>query len=66
MKLLVSLSTLVSAQDHGTQATARAMVQLLNYCDVHPDAFIRYKKSYIILAIHSDSSYLSKSKLRSR
>ena len=37
----------------------REMVQLLNYCATHPYTVIWYKKSDIILAIHSDASYLS-------
>lgn len=32
----------------------------------HPDAIITYKKSNMILAIHSDTSYLTKSESRSR
>ena len=59
MMLLVALSILVSAQAHGTEATARAMVQLLNYCAKHPDAIIQYKQIDMILKIHSDASYLS-------
>ena len=44
MTLLVSLSTLVSAQYNGKEATGRSMAQLLNYCSTHLDAVIRYKK----------------------
>ena len=32
----------------------------------HPDAIITYKKSNMILAIHSDASYLTGKKARSR
>ena len=42
------------------------MVQLLNYCAMHTDEFIGYKKCAIIIAIHSDSSYLSNPKVRIR
>ena len=62
MTLLVSLSALVSTQSHGKEATGRSMAQLLNYCSTHLDAVVRYKKSDMILEIHSDASYLSESK----
>ena len=66
MTLLVSLSTLASAQSHGTESTAITMIHLLNYCVTHSEAVIRYKKSDMILAIHSDASYLYEPKLHSR
>ena len=40
--------------------------QLLDYATTHPDAIITYQASNMILAIHSDASYLSESKARSR
>ena len=58
LTLLVSLGTLVSSQSKGTVVTAKANLQILNYCATHPDAFIRYKSSAIVLYIHSDTSYL--------
>ena len=64
--LLVALSTVASKQSQGTQAVAEAMSQILDYCATHPDATIRYKSSDMILAIHSDASYLSVTKARSR
>ena len=42
-----------------------AMVQLLNYCDTHMYAVIQYKKSDMIIVIHSDASYSSKPKVSS-
>ena len=64
--LLVALSTVASKQSQGTQAVAEAMSQVLDYCATHPDATIRYKSSDMILAIHSDASYLSVTKAQSR
>jgi hypothetical protein len=64
--MLVALGTIASAQSHGTEATARAVTQLLNYCATHPDAVLRYHASDMQLAAHSDASYLSESKARSR
>ncbi len=39
--------------------------QLLDYLATYPDATIRFKASDMILNIHSDASYLSKSDARS-
>jgi hypothetical protein len=64
--LLVALGTLGSAQSKGTEATAAATVHLLNYCATHPDACLRYQASNMVLYIHSDASYLSEPKARSR
>ena len=64
--MLVALNELGSAQAHGTEATAEATVKLLNYAATHPDAVIRYKASKMIYRIHTDASYLSCPKARSR
>jgi hypothetical protein len=64
--LLVALGTLSSAQAKGTQATTQALTQVLNYCATHPDAVLRYHKSDMYLWAHSDASYLSEKKARSR
>jgi hypothetical protein len=64
--MLVALGTLASAQTKGTQATATAITQLLNYCATHPDAVLRYHASAMILHVHSDASYLSERNARSR
>jgi hypothetical protein len=64
--MLVALGSLASAQSKGTQATARAATQLLNYCATHPDATLCYTASDMILHVHSDASYLSERKARSR
>jgi hypothetical protein len=64
--MLVALGTLSSAQSKGTATTAQAVTHLLNYCATHPDAVVRYHASDMHLHIHSDASYLSESKARSR
>jgi len=64
--LLTTLGTLATQQSQGTQATMEALTQLLNYCATHPDACIRYHASDMILWAHSDVSYLSAPKGRSR
>ena len=57
--MLKPLSSLGSAQANGTQRTATALTQLLNYCATHPEATVRFYASAMILHIHSDGSYLS-------
>jgi len=64
--LLVALNTLASQQANATQATARAVHQLLDYCATHPDATIRFHASDMVLWTHSDASYLSAPQGRSR
>ena len=64
--MLVALGTLAAAQSNGTEKTAQALIRLLNYAATNPDACIRYKASDMVLYIHSDASYLSEAKARSR
>jgi len=64
--MLVALGTLASAQSQGTQATMDAAIKLLNYAATNPVAIIKYHASGMILHIHSDASYLSELKARSR
>ena len=55
----VALGVIALAQTKGTQDTARACAQLLDYVATNPDARIRYHKSDMILHLHSNESYLS-------
>ena len=64
--MLVALGSLAAAQAKGTQATAQASTQLLNYAASHSDAVLRYHASDMYLHVHSDASYLSESQARSR
>jgi hypothetical protein len=64
--MLVTLSALASYQSKGMQQTADDAVKFLNYCATHPDAILQYKQSDMVLMVHSDASYLSESKARSR
>jgi len=66
LTMLVTLGSLAAAQAEGTQATLDACTQLLNYAATHPEAVLRYEASDMILNIHSDASYLSETKARSR
>jgi hypothetical protein len=64
--MLVALNDISSAQANGTEHTLNAVTKLLNYAASHPDAVIRFVKSNMILHTHSDGSYLSAPKARSR
>ena len=64
--IMMALSDLASAQTKATQETKKATSKLLDYCATHPNATIRYSASDMALKIHSDASYLSAPKARSR
>jgi len=64
--MLVALGDLASQKSNGTENKMKSVVQILNYAATRPDAQIRYNKSDIILYLHSDASYLSAPKARSR
>jgi hypothetical protein len=64
--LLVALSSLASAQAAPTAYTLELVKWLLNYAVTQPDAILTYEKNDMILAVHSDASYLSEAAARSR
>ena len=64
--MLIALGTLAVAQSKGTKETMKAALHLLNYAYTHPDSAVRFYASNMILHIHSDASYLSEPKSRSR
>ena len=64
--ILVALSTIASEKSAATSNTAKKTTQLLNYLATNPDVTIRYKLSDMVLWVHSDASYLSFPKARSR
>jgi hypothetical protein len=64
--MLVALGSLAAAQSAATEATNIAAQQLMDYAHTHPSASVRYHSSEMILHVHSDASYLSEPKARSR
>ena len=64
--ILPGLSSLASDQTTATETTMDASNQLLDYLATHPDATVRFYPSDMILNIHSDASYLSETRARSR
>jgi len=63
--ILVTLSSLASAQATPTDGTMQRTHHLLDYMATHPDAILSYAKSDMILGIHSNASYLSEPKAHS-
>ena len=63
---LVALSSIAAEQAQATEQTEKHVHQLLDYLHTHQDATIRYVASDMILNIHSDASYLSEARARSR
>ena len=64
--ILVALSTIASEQSSATSNMAKKITQLLNYLATNPYTTIRYKRSDMVLWVHSDAYYLSFPKARSR
>jgi hypothetical protein len=64
--ILVPLRTLESQLSTAISATIGAVSHILDYCSTHPEASIRYYASEMQLKIHSDASYLSEPKPKSR
>ncbi len=64
--ILVALSSIASAQATPTTQTMKLTKILLDYVATHPDAILTYEKSDMVLAVHSNASYLSETGARSR
>ncbi len=64
--MLTALSSIASTQAEPTQETMENIKLFLNYAASNQDAIITYNASNMILAIHSNASYLSKPKGQSR
>ena len=57
--ILVALNSIVAEQADSTEATTKAVTQLLNYVAMHSEAITRYHASGMIIQIHSNASFLS-------
>jgi hypothetical protein len=55
-----------NATSDATELTMERCIQLMDYLATHSDAKIRFSASDMVMNIHSDASYLSESKARSR
>eukprot|EP00804_Cyclotella_cryptica_P027931 CCRYP_003827-RA/>CCRYP_003827-RA protein AED:0.22 eAED:0.22 QI:0/0/0/1/1/1/3/0/649 len=64
--MLTALSSLATQQANPTQNTLQLIHHFLDYAMTHQNAVVTYRASNMILAVHSDASYLSETKARSR
>ena len=64
--LLAALNTLGTEQASATENTIIALAQLLDYCATYSNLTLLFVASDMVLRIHSDASYLSVFKARSR
>jgi hypothetical protein len=66
MTVLVALSTIAAEQTIATERTLAKCTQMLDYLAHNGTAKVRFHASDMIMNIHSDASYLSELKARSR
>ncbi len=64
--MLVALNAIAMQQAAPTERTRERIHQLLDYAASQEEAILTYRKSDMVLAIHSDAGYLNESKARSR
>eukprot|EP00957_Ditylum_brightwellii_P076022 5778680-Ditylum_brightwellii.AAC.1 len=50
--MLVAIGTIAAAQSKDTEATAKVVEHLLDYCASHPNATIRYTPSNMLLKLN--------------
>ena len=63
--MLAALRSLVAQQANPTQTTMKQVTQFLDYAVSHPGTMVTYWSSNMVLAVHSDTSYLSETKAQS-
>ena len=66
MPILLAQNDITTQQAKPTDSTMKRVHQLLDYMATHPKAIIRFRTSDMILNIHSDPSYCSAGRGRSR
>ena len=66
MTVLMALSMIASKQKKGMERTMEKALQVLYYLAAHPDAKVKFRASDMVMNIHSDASYLTELKARSR
>jgi hypothetical protein len=64
--MLTTLSSIASMQAEPTKETMDNTKLILDYAATHQDAIITYRASNMVHVVHSNASYLSKPKARSR
>jgi len=66
LTILTALSDIASEQSKPTEKTMKRVEQLLDYMHTNPNAVIRFRASDMIFNLHSNASYLSAARGRSR
>ena len=61
-----ALSAIAAQQSKPTEKTWKQLLHFLDYAATHPSATVRFYASNMILNVHSDASYLTEPKARSR
>ncbi len=64
--LLCPINAIASQSSKPTEDTMQQTLQLLDYLATQEDTVLSYHKSNMVLAVHSNASYLSKPKARSQ
>ena len=64
--MLTPLSALAAQQANPTTETMKRVKQFLDFAASQEPAVLTYRKSGMVLAVHSDAGYLNESKARSR
>ena len=61
-----TMSSIAARQSRGTKKLEEEVAQFLDYCATHPNAGVRFVASDMLLALHSDASYLSEPEAKNR
>jgi hypothetical protein len=64
--VLTPISAIASQSANPTKETLAHTNQLLDYLTTQEDTVLTYNRSKMVMAVHSDASYLCKSKAKSR
>ena len=64
--MLVALSAIASSQAAPSETNMEAAKYFLDYAASHPGAIITLSAMDMVLAVYSDTSYLTEPKVRSR
>ena len=60
--MITALGSIAAQQVNPTKNTMIKVKQFLDYAFTHPNAIVTYQASDMVLAAHSDASYLSEAK----
>jgi hypothetical protein len=64
--MLMTLGSLATQHAYPTTNTKKLVHQFLDYAATHPNAIIAYQASNMVLAVHSNASYLAETNARSQ